>query len=206
MRIRSLFLAAATCFVLSGFLPQDANAQTIYGLWRSTTGNVFEIPYSPGNYFDMVVTYTNGQRAVLRGGWVGGMRGSQFYYTAGGSSCTGTFSAMRSNVVRVVCNGRASWWKRSGSRKSRSVAYAGTWQSTSGARFVVPASRGAFNIIATFRNGRKAVYRAYWVPGMVGIQFRYGNPAITVTYNPRNPGVLRVVDARGSVFWWKRLY
>lgn len=206
MRIRSLFLAVAACFVLSGFLSQNANAQMIYGLWRSTTGNVFEIPYAPGNSFDMVVTYTNGQRAVVRGAWIRGMRGSQFFYVAGQSRCTGTFSAMRSNVVRVDCNGRVSWWQRSRSRKSRSVAYAGTWQSTSGSRFTVPASRGPFNIIATFRNGQKAVYRAYWVSGMVGIQFRYGYPAVTVTYNPSNPGVLRVVDARGEVFWWRRLY
>jgi hypothetical protein len=207
MRSLKIFCALSFFLFLASFLPSSAEAQSIYGFWRSTTGNTFEVPNSRSFRFDLILTRPNGQRSVLPGRWVAGMMGSQFTYVSGAERCTGTFSATRPDVVRVVCGGsnRVSWWKRSASRRSRAAAYSGIWRSTSGSVFNVPFSRRAFNIIATWPNGRKDVYQAYWVPGMVGVQFRYGNPAITVTYNPNTPGRLRVVDARGRVFWWTRI-
>ncbi|MCB9638160.1 MAG: hypothetical protein H6727_04535 [Myxococcales bacterium] len=206
MALRRIFFVLSLALAASWFAPSNAEAQTIYGLWRSTSGNTFEIPFSRGNRFDIVLTRPNGQRVVLPGAWVRGMRGIQFNYMYGRSRYIGTFSARRSNLVRVLApNGKVSWWKRSSSRRSRGIAWAGRWRSTSGNIFTVPHSRGPFNIIVTYRNGRKGVLRAYWVRGLVGIQFRYGRPANTVTYNPRRPGRLRVVDARGRIFWWIRV-
>mgnify|MGYP001025853263 CR=1 FL=1 len=54
------------------------------------------------------------------------------------------------------------------------------------------------------KRGRRQVYRAHWVKGMVGTQFYYGRPRVTVTWNPRRPRYLRVVQGR-KVFWWKRV-
>lgn len=170
----------------------------IYGTWMSTSGNVFEIPRTRGRKFDMVVTYKNGRRGLMHGAWVPGMVGVQFTYTDGRYRYTGTFTGGR---VRVTAPGTTSWWRRH-YRRSHGMRAAGVWRSTSGNTFTVPAQRGSFNIILTTPRGGKQLYRAHWVAGMEGVQFRYaGN---TATFNAAS-GRLRVVDTGGRVNFWTRI-
>lgn len=179
--------------------PRPRNPEgRIYGTWMSNSGNVFEIPRSPGNTFDIVVNYKNGRRGLMRGRWVPGMVGVQFKYTDGRYSYTGTFIRGR---VRVESASGSNWWKRH-YRRSRGMRAAGVWRSTSGNTFTVPAQPGAFNIILTTPRGGKQLYRASWVAGMEGVQFRYsGN---TATYNATS-GRIRVVDTAGRANYWTRV-
>lgn len=203
MKARSLLLGLCTACLLS-LASAFAHAQTIYGTWSSTTGNRFEIPNTGRWVFDIVLIRPNGAREVFQGRWVRGMMGTQFVYNYGQFRYTGTFSSVNPRVVRVVDqHGTTSWWKRSTYRSARMV-FAGVWRSSSGNFFTVPATNQNFNMIATLTNGRKQVYYARWVPGMEGVQFQYGNPPLTVTYN-RQYGKMRVVGSNGVVTWWTRV-
>lgn len=191
------FAMALFCFTAS------AEAERIYGFWRSSSGNKFEIPRGREGSFDLIMKAPSGKLSLMRGAWVEGMEGTQFTYGTGGAVNTGTFSNDDPHRIRVVpARGKATFWKRD-RRRSRAAMWAGTWKSTSGNVFTVAARRGGpFNIIRTSPKGRKAVIVARWVEGMEGTQFEYGKPAVTVTYNPEARGRLRVVDSAGKVFWW----
>lgn len=206
--MQRLVLAAALCSALLVTASSEARAGTIYGTWSSTSGNVFEIPYSGGHGFDMILTYPSGQRVVLRAHWVAGMRGTQFTYRFGRFTYTATFSQSMGNRLRVVSSpgGQVSWWKRH-RRASRSMLWAGTWRSTSGNLFVVPASRGSFNIIIKHPNGTQRVVRAHWVAGMEGTQFYYyfGRDRVTATFNARDRNRIRTVNSAGTVTFWTRI-
>jgi|GEM_PF-2262362 len=85
---------------------------------------------------------------------------------------------------------------------------AGEWKSSSGNTFIIPKVRGSkFDIINHAKNGKWFVYSAWWIKGMEGTQFKYGNPRSpsTGTFNARNPNTLRVVSAQRKAFTWTRI-
>ncbi len=198
--------AVILALAVSGF-SASAHSANVYGVWTSTSGNRFEIPRGPEGTFDLIMKATSGKLSLMRGGWVEGMEGTQFTYGTKGNLNTATFSNDDPNRIRVVSpNGKANFWTRD-RRRSRGAMWAGNWKSTSGNVFTVSARRGGpFNMIATYTSGKKAVLRARWVEGMEGTQFEYGQGKnlVTVTYNPENPGRVRVLDAAGKVFWWSQ--
>jgi len=78
----------------------------------------------------------------------------------------------------------------------------GTWQSDSGNTFVIPDSKTDFDLIMTRPDGQQTVYRAGWVQGMTGTQFRYGaNPTCTATINRRDPDVIHVSCPQQDSTW-----
>lgn len=184
---------------------QPRGRDKIYGTWISTAGDVFEIPPAYGLSFDMIVTYkASGRQGLLRGRWLRGMVGTHFTFPWHGRPATGAFTWGR---IRLVASGGAvSWWKRHHARSLNTRA-AGVWWSTSGNMFVVPAQRGNFNIIMSSPRGAKKLFQAYWVPGMEGVQFRYGAGPNRAAYNTATfhapTRTLRVVSG-GKTYYWRR--
>ncbi|MBW2731444.1 MAG: DUF4476 domain-containing protein [Deltaproteobacteria bacterium] len=97
---------------------------TIFGPWRSTTGNLFDVSYKRARRFQLMLTATNGRREQMGGRWVPGMRGTQFEYHSRGRRFTGTFRAGDPNRIRIVSStGESSWWTRGrGARRGFSTA------------------------------------------------------------------------------------
>lgn len=82
------------------------------GVWQSTTGYVFRIPAS-SQYFDLIITGPNGERAVGQGQWV--EMGQSFTYTVSGMSGSAYVSYnAQYDALEVRGPGGTSWWRRTG--------------------------------------------------------------------------------------------
>src|SRR5512146_340323 len=177
MRTVPLVLAFALGLVALA-APRPALAADIYGSWKSTSGNVFEISDSRRGGFKLLLTRPDGSQEKLRGDWVPGMAGSQFNYWSGNTQYTVTFSARDPNRVRVTAPGMTTtWWQRFSRAVSVPAHRAkifGFWASTSGNVFeIAEAHRGGFKLWVTYPSGKRLVLRGDWVRGMGGQQFTY---------------------------------
>ncbi len=109
-------------------VPVAAPAPTggsVYGFWRSTSGNVFNVQGTGRGGFTLLMTAPNGAQQVLRGRWVHGLRGTQFQYWAQGAATanTGTFRPDDPNRIRVqTADGTVTWWTRGGGYAPAPVA------------------------------------------------------------------------------------
>jgi hypothetical protein len=175
------------------------------GTWRSTTGNTFLIPDATSD-FDLVKQGVDGSRELLRARWVEGMTGTQFTYLSNNVTCTATFNLRNPDSLRVVCGREApSFWTRIVEART-GHGLVGTWRSTSGNQFMIPEkTQNEFDIVMTRPDGRKELYRARWIDGMVGTQFVYGNPPNTGTRNGEDRDQIRIVGADGVVTIWQRV-
>lgn len=203
-----IIVTVTVAALLSGF-GNDAEAASIYGAWRSSSGNVFHITQAAGG-FRLNVRLTTGQSKILRGNWVSGMQGLQFTYWDG-AKITGTFRPGDPNRIRVVSGNTTTWWRRMGASRApaRGATIFGTWRSSTGNLFEVPfdgARQGAFDMILTHTNGRREVIRGRWVSGMRGTQFAYRSRGVrfTGTFRPGDPNRIRLAGSSGQVSWWTR--
>lgn len=186
-----------------------AEAASIYGRWRSSSGNEFHITPS-GSRLHLTVAFTNGAVKALSGRWVRGMGRTQFVYWDGSGSYTGTFSASDPGRIRVVSpSGAVTWWRRAHAHAPGRSRIFGTWRSTTGNLFQVPAAgRRRFDLIVTHTDGRREVFMAHWVRGMRGSQFEYTTRGVryTGTFSPTDPNRIRNTNSSGGVSWWTRYY
>jgi hypothetical protein len=210
MRRVSLLLALALGLVALA-APRPALAADVYGTWKSTSGNVFEITDSRRGGFKLRLTYPNGTQEVLRGDWVPGMEGLQFnYWNRDNVQHVATFSRRDPDRVRVQVGTTVSWWQR----VSHAVAVPahkakifGFWRSSSGNVFeITEAHRGGFKLWVTMTSGKRMVLRGDWVRGLSGSQFTYweGKYQYTGTFSPDDPDRVRVVAPGNVVTWWQR--
>jgi hypothetical protein len=75
----------------------------------------------------------------------------------------------------------------------------GTWTSDTGATFVIPESKTDFDLIVTRPNGKREVYKAHWVEGLVGTQFTYGD--CTSTISGQDEDAIRTACAKTTSMW-----
>jgi len=193
-------------FVLATIVPATAEASEIFGTWRSSTGNVFEITGSRLGEFKLHVTYTNGAKTTLRGNWVPGLVGTQFQYFDGNTPLTGTFNPRDPDKVRVVTSETASWWQRDNGAPpvASSAKIFGVWRSSSGRLFEVnEAAGGGVGLLMTEASGRKLSLRGDWIKGLRGAQFEYWDSSRRYegTFNAQDPDRVRVTSGEVVTFW-----
>lgn len=203
-------LVAAFAFAAVLVFSKGASAAEIFGTWRSTTGNVFEIHGSRHSDFKLTNRQTTGGTQLLRGNWVRGLEGTQFEYWDGQNRYTGTFDPRDANRIRVTSNSVVSWWQRDLNApvvESRGSKIYGVWRSTSGNLFDITDAPGpGFEIYVMFNDGRRQRLRGSWIQGMRGSQFEYWDASqirYEGTFNPTDPDRVRVTS-NNVVSWWSR--
>ena len=105
---RILVLLCLSFFLLEPGLAQGYDAS---GVWVSSSGNVFNIPYSE-KYFDLIITTTDGRRLIGKGEWV--QKGQSFTYTVTGvpGSAYVRYNA-QADALEVSGPNGTTWWQRS---------------------------------------------------------------------------------------------
>lgn len=188
-------------------LDRPAHAESPSGTWKSDSGNTFIIPLIGSGDFDIIKVAPTGAKSLLSARWVPGMEGTQFSYQFNGAVYTGTFNGNDPDRVRVASGAQANFWVRIRNPQFGWLGVLGTWQSTSGNKFVIAARGRTFDIIMTAPNGQKTLLQASWIPGMEGTQFAYqfGATRNVATRMPRDENQIRIESSTGSVNNWVRI-
>lgn len=173
------------------------------GEWRSSTGNVFNIPRSRTG-FNVISRTPRGRTGIYKARWLPGQFGRSFEYWNNAIRCTARFFRRTPNKLQVFCtlkrrgrwvpNSAPSYWRRILRERRFSYGANGEWRSSTRNVFNIPRSRSAFSVIARTPSGKTFLFKARWLPGQYNKAFEYWNSGIrcTARFFRRTPHRLQV--------------